>query len=289
MSRVAVVVSCFNRKATTLAGLESLFNQQQVDDVSITVFLVDDGSTDGTAAAVAERFPAVRVLHGDGSLWWVGAMRMGLAAAMQEGFDGYIWWNDDTTLMPDALHRLIACTLQVEPELGPAIVAGSTCDPETRKWTFGGWYKRPSGIRLNFIPVEPDPDKPILIDTMNGNFILVPSAVAKVVGNMEEKYTHRWADWDYGQRAVMAGFKVVLAPGFFGFCKGNPETKTWRDGSIPLSARWKDLMSHRGMIPRQWLVYSRRHLGWRWPLYFVSPYVKVLFKGITARNPTGTH
>ncbi len=284
LSRIAVLVSCFNRKATTLAGLESLFNQRGVDDVRVTVFLVDDASPDGTAAAVAERFPSVRLLHGDGSLWWVGAMRMAFAAAMAEKYDAYVWWNDDTELMDDALHRLIACAVEVEPSLGPAIVAGSTCDPSTGKRTYGGWYKRPRGFHIDFIPVEPSPDHSTRVDTMNGNVVLIPTSIATAIGNMEGGFRHRLADWDYGQRAVMAGFPIVLAPGYLGRCKGNSDERTWRDGSIPLSARWRDLMSPRGMNPREWLIYTRRHFGWRWPLYFPSPYLRALLNGIIPRG-----
>jgi GT2 family glycosyltransferase len=282
MSRIAVIVSCFNRKATTLAGLESLFNQKHVEHLNITVFLVDDGSTDGTAAAVAERFPAVRILHGDGSLWWVGAMRKAFATAMAEGEDGYIWWNDDTLLMDDALSRLVDCAIAVEPELGPAIIVGTTRDPDTGERTFGGAHKRKSGFLIGFTPAYPDPDKPVRIDTMNGNFTLIPSAIANTVGNMEPKFLHRLADFDYGQRAVKAGFPVILAPGYFAWCKKNSLANTFKDGTIPLSARWKNLMSPRGSDPREWLLYTKRHYGWLWPLYFISPYVKVLFTGFSA-------
>jgi GT2 family glycosyltransferase len=280
MSRVAVLVSCFNRKATTLAGLTSLFNQKRVEHLSIAVFLVDDGSTDGTSAAVAERFPAVRLLHGDGSLWWVGAMRKAFAAAMAEGYDGYVWWNDDTELMEDALSRLVNCAITVEPELGPAIVVGTTVDPTTGKPTFGGHRQRKSGLLIQITHVDPNPDKPVRVDTMNGNFILIPSAIAKTVGNMEPKFLHRLADFDYGQRAVKAGFPVILAPGYFGRCKVDSIANTYRDSTIPFSARWKSLMSPRGAVPQEWLLYTSRHYGWRWPLYFISPYVKVLFAGI---------
>ena len=282
MNRIAVIVSCFNRKATTLAGLTSLYNQKHVEHLSITVFLVDDGSTDGTAAAIAECFPAVRLLHGDGSLWWAGAMRKAFAAAMAEGYDGYLWWNDDTELMEDAVSRLVNCARMVEPELGPAIVVGTTSDPDTGKPTFGGHRQRKSGLLIQIIHVDPNPDRPVRVDTMNGNFTLIPSAIANTIGNLEPRFHHQLADFDYGRRAIKAGFPVILAPGYFGRCKNNSAAKTYRDGTIPLSARWKSLMSPRGAIPREWLLYTSRHYGWRWPLYFVSPYVKVLFTGNAA-------
>ena len=47
---IAVLITCYNRKDKTLLCLESLFKQQGLGiDFSLAVFLVDDGSTDGTA------------------------------------------------------------------------------------------------------------------------------------------------------------------------------------------------------------------------------------------------
>lgn len=279
MNRIAVLVSCFNRKATTMAGLESLFGQRNVEDMSITVFLVDDASTDGTADAITERFPTVRMIRGDGSLWWAGAMRKAFAAAMEEGFDGYLWWNDDTRLVDDALQRLVLCAQETERERGPTIVVGSTSDPESGRRTYGGFRKRTSGVRFDFEPVEPSAEEALSIDTMNGNIVLIPSVIAETVGNIDSAFLHVLADVDYGQRAVKAGFRTVLAPGYLGTCRSNPVSNTWRDTNIPLAARWKDIMSPRGIDPREWWIYLRRHMGWRWPFYYVSPYLKALTRG----------
>jgi hypothetical protein len=35
-------------------------------------------------------------------------------------------------------------------------------------------------------------------------------------------------------------------------------------------------LSPKGAPFREWLLYTRRHFGWRWPLYALSPYVKTL-------------
>jgi len=41
---------------------------------NIQVIIVDDGSSDRTAEEVAENYPEVTILEGDGNLWWTGAI-----------------------------------------------------------------------------------------------------------------------------------------------------------------------------------------------------------------------
>ncbi len=63
---IAVLLTCHNRRAETLRCLEALLAQDA--GASLRVFLVDDGSTDGTGEAVRVSFPQVNVVQGDGSL-----------------------------------------------------------------------------------------------------------------------------------------------------------------------------------------------------------------------------
>jgi GT2 family glycosyltransferase len=275
--RIAVLMTSFNRKKMTLEALESLFSQKQVQDLDVTVYLVDDGSRDGTSQAVAERFPLVSILQGDGSLFWNGGMRKAFAHTLAKGFDGYIWFNDDTYLDEDALYRLTACASKVAESLGSAIVVGSTRDPYTGERSYGGVRKKRSGLRLDFLPQLPEDGRIVRCDTMNGNFTLIPVAVARRLGNLDGAFRHQLGDFDYGLRATKAGIPIVIAPGYFGYCSDNLSHGTWRDSTQPFAKRWKHLMSPKGAPPREWLLYTRRHFGWRWPFYAVSPYFKSIF------------
>jgi GT2 family glycosyltransferase len=275
--RIAVLMTCFNRKRMTLETLNSLFNQKQIEDLDMTVYLVDDGSRDGTSRAVALRFPQVCLLQGDGSLFWNGGMRKAFATALATGFDGYLWFNDDTLLEEDALYRLIACVTDIRDSYGSAIVVGSIRDPRTGKWTYGGVKKKESWFRLDFIAQLPDDSRSIHCDTMNGNFTLVTAGVATRLGNLDHAFQHQLGDFDYGLRATKAGIPIFIAPGYFGYCSDNPSSGTWRDPELPFRKRWKHLLSPKGAPPKEWFLYTIRHFGWRWPIYSVSPYVKTLF------------
>ncbi len=281
---LAVLMTCYNRRDMTLAGLTSLHKQTGLDECEITVYLVDDGSKDGTAEAVQEQFPAVRLLRGDGSLFWNGGMRKAFAAAISTGYDGYLWFNDDTVLAPDAIDRLLGTARTWQHEHGPAIVVGSVHDAVTGAHTYGGFVMQRHGLSMSLQPIVPDAHHSLACDSMNGNFVLIPSEIVDVLGNLEVRFRHQIGDVDYGLRARAAGFDVVLAPGYFGCCSGNSNQGTWRDASLSFSKRWKNLMSPKGAPMGEWLLYTRRHYGWRWPLYFASPYVKTVFTSALPRR-----
>jgi GT2 family glycosyltransferase len=277
LRRIAALATCFNRKELTLATLHSLFCQRGLDSIDLLVYLLDDSSSDGTTEAVAAAFPRVRLLRGDGNLYWNGGMRVSFAAAMRDKFDAYLWVNDDCIFFPDALSRLIGCLDAVSADETPPIIVGSLRDPQTGARSYGGYRVRRRGLTLKLEPVVPDVSRPLCCDTMNGNLVLIPASVAAALGNLDPGYTHQWGDLDYGLRAGKSGIPVFAAPGYFGECTDNSIANTWRDQSIPRSRRWSHLMSPKGAPPREWLRFTSRHFGWRWPFYAASPYLKTLF------------
>jgi GT2 family glycosyltransferase len=118
---------------------------------------------------------------------------------------------------------------------------------------------------------------------MNGNCILIPRAIAKQVGNLDASFRHGMGDFDYGFRARASGFEIYVAAGFVGTCVVNPTEGTWRDRTASFTARWRNLVSVKVLPPREWLLYTRRHYGPRWPLYAISPYLKTIL-GIGLRT-----
>jgi GT2 family glycosyltransferase len=274
MACIAVLITCHNRREKTLTCLASLYAAVPVG-VDIVTYLVDAGSSDGTPVAVSESFPAVRIIAGHAALYWNSGMRLAFAKAIGQGFDFYLWLNDDTRVNTDALHHLVEAYRRGEPTLGKKIiVVGSTTDSGGTKLSYGGW-KCGDGVRaLNFQRVYPHATQLIECDAMNGNCVLIPHAVVSIMGNLDPTYTHGMGDFDYGLRAKKIGIRAYVAPGFTGICEPNEGAGLWTDGSLTAIVRWRALVGPKGLPPWEWWVFTRRHGGRLWPLYWISPYVK---------------
>jgi GT2 family glycosyltransferase len=278
--RIATLITCHNRKAKTLACLDALFQNGLPEGYSLEVFLVDDGSTDGTEQAVRERYPRVNIIMGDGNLYWNGGMRVAFAAAMERGFDYYLWLNDDTLLYPTAIETLINTALALPAKQGNnVIVVGSTRDENDGRLTYGGVIRPSKWKATTFALISPR-DVPVECETMNGNCVLIPYEVAQKAGNMEPKFAHAMGDLDYGLRASYAGFSIWVMAGFAGTCANNAVTGSFNDASLSVTVRLRKMIQPKGLPPSAWRVFTQRHTGILWPIFWLWPYAKVMLKGL---------
>jgi GT2 family glycosyltransferase len=263
--RIAVLLTCFNRREKTLQCLRGLAAQDLPQGTETETILVDDGSKDGTSQAVLAEFPTTRVLTGDGSLYWCGGMRKAWREAAATDPDFYLLLNDDTLLLPGALRTLVEI---VGLPASRIIAVAAIRDPETGKATYGG-IRRKSGL----VAASGQPE---ICDTFNANAVLVPRAVYQDLGIFHEAYTHGMGDFDYGYAATRTGIRVVQSAGFLGECERNALTGSWRDRSLSRTKRWKQLHSPKGLPFREWMEFNRRNAGWRWPIRTITPSIRVL-------------
>ena len=272
--RLAVLMTCHNRIESTIDCLTAL-KKQQPFEASIDLFLVDDGSSDGTAQAAGDIFLNATIIQGDGNLYWCGGMRLAFSQAMQKGYDFYLWLNDDTRLDEDALLRIFQTYTEATSQLGNSlIVVGSTCEQESGMTTYGGWRQRAGKLgSISWEKIAPQLDNWITCDTMNGNCVLIPRVVVEKNGNLDVNFTHSMGDLDYGLRAKKKGCQIVIAPGYYGVCGGNDGTGLWVDNRLPLLVRWKKLLGPKGLPIKEWMAFSRRHKGRLWVLVWLSPYL----------------
>lgn len=273
-------MTCHNRRAATLRCLETLEKQKGISNIELTVYLVDDGSTDGTAEAVSGRYPQVNILEGDGSLYWGGGMRKAMHAAMKKDYDFYLWLNDDVELYNHAVKTLIITynSLEKEGYFSP-IIGGSCKNAKSQETTYGGWVNMSSWQPLRFKRIEPGKSMK-KCDVLNGNLVLIPEEAVKKVGNINPKLTHSKGDYEYCLRAAKKDISSWIAPGYLGECSRNSMTGTWKDTSLPLIQRYKKLLGVKGqpLYPRY--IYVSEFGGILWPLIFAGVYIRPLLDQI---------
>lgn len=270
--RVVAVLASHGRSAVTRRGLEGLVGQRLPADITLDVILVDDGSPDDTVAMVTREFPRVRLLRGDGGLWWAGAMALGLAEAARSHPDFLLWLNDDVRLDPDALARLTGCHDGLAGH--PAIIVGANRCPWGGHPTYGG-QRRDGAHPFRFRPV-PISDQPQAVDSFQGNIVLVPLAIHRRLEGISPCFigVQGMADTDFGLRARAAGFDVFQAPGTAGTCAANRRPAPWVDPALSRRQRLAGLFGPRGLPLKGWLPFARRHGGPLWPVRTLLTYLR---------------
>ena len=271
MLRVAILMTVHNRRETTLRCLENCWHQidagKNEGKYAYTVYLVDDGSTDGTSEAVRETFPQTILIKGDGNLYWNQGMWLAWDRAAAEDFDFYLWLNDDTLMNEGTLAALMENSEFLRHK---AIIVGTTAN-SAGEITYGG---RNKARRL----MTPDPVIPIPCHLFNGNLVLVPRSVYLVLGNLDPVYHHTFGDFDYGVRAHKQGIDCVIAPGIAAVCNRDHGLEKWRDAAYPLKERWHYLHTPKGRPPKEQFIYDYRESGLLWAVvHGISIHFKVLF------------
>lgn len=173
------------------------------------IVLIDDGCTDGTAEYCRSEFSDVHVLHGDGNLWWSGAINKGVAYALEQGADAIVWLNDDNRVEPDTLSQMVdsftrlgeqsvicARTKSMDTGLDEWVGNPPTWHPEFGKW-------EPPDLTVLDVPVKQPP---------GGRGVLIPAKCFREIGLVDGKaFPHYWADHDFHYRAMNAGYQYFVA------------------------------------------------------------------------------
>jgi GT2 family glycosyltransferase len=203
---LTVIIPTHNRWEEARATLAAL---AQSEYQNFAVVLIEDGCTDGTGDNCRREFPLVQLLHGDGNLWWSGAINKGVKYALERGADAIVWLNDDNRVEPDTLSRMvesfkrmgersIICARTKAPDTGLDEWVG---DPPRWHPEFGAW-ERPDLSGAD-VPVNHPP---------GGRGVLIPAQCFSEIGLVDSQaFPHYWADHDFHYRAMRAGYQYFIA------------------------------------------------------------------------------
>ncbi len=195
--KVYILIPVHNRQATTLQCLQILEGNGDLHHYQVVV--IDDGSTDGTAAAIQQQYPFVTILPGTGDLWWTGAIALGMHYAAGQSADYLIWLNDDCHPQPDCLSRLVQF-LQDHP----GAIAAPTCTLAAT----GTVVETGCRGRQRLVAT---PGAVVQVDNLSGYCVAMAIAVYHRLGTPNpQRFPHYSGDDVYTLQASRAGFPVYL-------------------------------------------------------------------------------
>lgn len=213
---LSVVVPTRNSRELSLRCLASLPGRPDLE-----VLVVDDASEDGTAAAVAERFPGALVLRSGERRGFTGAANDGLGRARGEIL---LLLNSDTRLDPGAVEALLAA-FERDPRLG--IAGGELRFPDgSPQWSGGRepdlvWlFALASGIPalLGRLPgyrrLRPPSGGAGPLAWVTGAALALRRQVWLDCGPLDGTFLFYGQDLDLCLRAGRRGWGVAVVPGF---------------------------------------------------------------------------
>jgi len=149
------------------------------------VILVDNGSTDGTARAVREEFPAVLVLRLERNLYFAGGVNEGIRSALSRGAGSILLLNNDVVLERPALGKLRAA-LEADPSRAAVSPKIYYYDPPDVIWFAGGVVGHGLGLirhRGANVKDEKLRDGPRAVDYVSGAAASCPGMRSKRSGS----------------------------------------------------------------------------------------------------------
>jgi len=215
--KVAVVLLIWNGWHHTSLCLSSL---EQLDYPNFDVVVIDNGSTDDSAARIRETFPWAKLIENDKNLGFAGGCNAGIRYARQQGSD-FIWLlNNDTIVDPGALQAMVQ-KAQANPRIGAVGSGIYFMDEPTRLQCWGGGYVNFWLGRSGHFLQEVDDDK---VEFITGCSLLLSRAAIDEIGALDEGFFMYWEDVDICFRLRRAGWRLGVAGG----------SKVWHKGSTAI-------------------------------------------------------
>jgi GT2 family glycosyltransferase len=271
---VYVAVLAWTHKDETIASLESL---RGADYPNLRFVVADNGSTDGTAETLRERFPDVEVVRSETNVGVAGGYNLGIEHALKNGAAYVLVANNDIMVDPAMIGTLVRA-LECRPEAGVAMPKiYHYYGDRTRLWCAGArWRRFPPGVKMIGSGARDGPrfSTERDIDYAPSCCLLLRRAALEQVGFFDTGYFFYNDDWDFSARVREGGYRIRFVPA----------AKMWHKVSISTQksdkpARWWHVMGQTTV--RFYLRHATPWVCFQFTAWFVMrELIKLNFKRI---------
>jgi len=216
--QISVVIVSFNTAQMTLRCLESV--RADLTGIRSEVIVVDNGSTDGSAKAIADGAPWVKLIVSPRNLGFGGGNNLGLVESRGENL---LLINTDAFPQPGAIPALLRY-LNDHPDtavVGPRLLNADGSTQQScfrfptplRSWMENLWIstamkRHPSIDDYRFWAHDAERS----VDFVIGACILVRRSAYKQVGGFDERFFMYAEESDWMYRMHQAGWEINFTP-----------------------------------------------------------------------------
>lgn len=231
MKRISVVIVNYNTRDLLEHCLNRLLASQV--DRAISIFVVDNGSRDGSVDMVHEKFPEVELIASSENLGYAAANNLALQRILQRWIvDGKpagntaLLLNTDCFVEPDSL-QITANFLDQHPTVGVVgpklVLRDGSLDLACRRsfprpinalWKLTGLSllfpssRRFASYNLTYL----DPDETAEVDSVVGAYMMVRLEAIDVTGLMDDSFFMYGEDLDWAYRIKQRDWSVFYYP-----------------------------------------------------------------------------
>jgi GT2 family glycosyltransferase len=253
---VVVLVLSHNKRAATLRCLDSV---ARLSYRPLDVVVVDNGSSDGSADAVAIAHPEVHLVRNPINLGAAGGRNLGIRTAEKRFAYDHILFLDDDTEVDEHLADHLVAALRSDPAAGLATPKAYRLEERHVIASAGGMHVRLGRGWIADIGAGATDDgrfdQSRTVDSCVGFAVLVRREVLRAVGGFDEAFNpYGWEEVDFSLRARDAGFSIRYVPAAVAYHAGGTPG---RGHPVPAYERGKSAnylrLMRRHATPLQWL------------------------------------
>lgn len=216
---LSLIIVNWNTREFLAQCLESVAeNVRTWERANVETFVVDNASTDGSAALVREHFPWVRLIENVENVGFARANNQ----ALREATGRYaVLLNSDTQVLPDAF-RALADFMDAHPEAGacgPLLLnADGSLQPSCHPILTAGrefWrllFLERLWPRATYPQHRWDRTQPCPVEVIKGACLVVRREALEQVGVLDEAYFMYTEEMDLCYRLLRAGWRNYWAP-----------------------------------------------------------------------------
>jgi GT2 family glycosyltransferase len=217
---LSIVIVNWNTRDYLLAALRSIFGAPPSFDFEVIV--VDNASSDGSAAAVAADFPQVQLIANETNNAYAAGNNQGLRASNGECV---LLLNPDVIVQPGALDKaveIVKSRSDVGARGARQLNPDGTVQPSVRGFPTP-WSVFCEAVRLSrlfpksrlFASYRMEGfgyDREAEVDQPMGTFLLIPRTALAGVGLLDERFPIFFNEVDWCYRARRKGWKILFTP-----------------------------------------------------------------------------